>query len=42
LLYLITHPPSHVKGKYAAIDVIEVMGWMGLGRAGWAEPLPLH
>jgi adenylate cyclase len=39
---VIKHPPIHVKGKEAAIDVIEVIGWKGQGRAPWAEPLPLH
>jgi adenylate cyclase len=39
---VIMHPPIHVKGKEAAIDVIEVIGWKGQGRAPWAEPLPLH
>lgn len=39
---VISHPPIHVKGKEAAIDVIEIIGWKGQGRAAWAAPLPLH
>jgi adenylate cyclase len=42
MVEVVRHPPIHVKGKEAAIDVIEVVGWKGQGRAPWAEPLPLH
>jgi adenylate cyclase len=42
MVEVIKHPPIHVKGKEAAVDVIEVIGWKGQGRAPWAEPLPLH
>jgi adenylate cyclase len=42
MVEVVRHPPIHVKGKEAAIDVFEVVGWKGQGRAPWAEPLPLH
>jgi len=42
LVDIIRHDPIHVKGKEKPIDVIEVIGWKGQGRAAWAEPLPLH
>lgn len=37
---VIKHPPIHVKGKEKPIDVYEIIGWKGQGRAPWAEPLP--
>ena len=36
---VIMHPPIHVKGKEASVDVIEVIGWKNQGRAAWAKPL---
>jgi adenylate cyclase len=36
---VIMHPPIHVKGKEKEVDVIEVIGWKGQGRAPWAKPL---
>ena len=36
---VVMHPPIHVKGKEASIDVIEVIGWKNQGRAPWAKPL---
>lgn len=40
LVDVIEHPPIHVKGKEKSIDVYEVIGWKGQGRAPWAVPLP--
>lgn len=37
---VIHHPPIKVKGKEKPIEVYEVIGWKGQGRAPWAEPLP--
>ena len=39
LVEVVRHPPIHVKGKEAAIDVYEVVGWKKQGRANWAVPL---
>jgi adenylate cyclase len=39
LVEVVSHPPIHVKGKEAAIDVYEVIGWKKQGRAPWAVPL---
>jgi adenylate cyclase len=36
----IHHPAIHVKGKALPVEVIEIIGWKGQGRAPWAEPLP--
>jgi len=40
LVDVIKHEPIHVKGKEASIEVYEVIGWKGQGRAPWAKPLP--
>jgi adenylate cyclase len=40
LVDVIRHEPIHVKGKEASIEVYEVIGWKGQGRASWAAPLP--
>ncbi len=40
LVDVVIHPPIHVKGKEKSIDVYEVTGWKGQGRAPWAVPLP--
>jgi adenylate cyclase len=40
LVDVIKHEPIHVKGKEASIEVYEVIGWKGQGRAPWAAPLP--
>jgi adenylate cyclase len=39
LVDVIKHEPIHVKGKEAAIEVYEVIGWKKQGRAPWAVPL---
>jgi adenylate cyclase len=40
LVEIVRHPPLRVKGKDLSVDVIEVVGWKGQGRAPWAAPLP--
>ena len=37
---VVPHPPIKVKGKEKPIEVYEVIGWKGQGRAPWAKPLP--
>jgi adenylate cyclase len=39
LLEVIKHPDIHVKGKEKEVEVYEVVGWKGQGRAVWAVPL---
>jgi adenylate cyclase len=39
LIDVIKHPDIHVKGKEKAVEVYEVTGWKGQGRAPWAVPL---
>jgi len=39
LVDVIKHPDIHVKGKEKAVEVYEVTGWKGQGRADWAVPL---
>ena len=39
LVEVIKHPDIHVKGKEKAVEVYEVIGWKGQGRAEWAVPL---
>jgi adenylate cyclase len=40
MVEVVQHPPIHVKGKQKPIDVYEIIGWKGQGRAPWAAPLP--
>jgi adenylate cyclase len=40
LVETVSHPPIKVKGKDKAIEVFEIIGWKGQGRADWAAPLP--
>lgn len=37
---VVKHPPIKVKGKEKPVDVYEIIGWKGQGRAPWAQPLP--
>lgn len=39
LLEIVQHPNIHVKGKEKEVEVYEVVGWKGQGRANWAVPL---
>jgi adenylate cyclase len=39
LVEVVKHPDIHVKGKEKAVEVYEVIGWKGKGRADWAVPL---
>jgi len=39
LVEVVHHPSIKVKGKDLPIEVIEVVGWKGQGRATWAGPL---
>lgn len=41
LVDVISHPPIKVKGKEKPVEVYEVIGWKGQGRAPWAVPLAL-
>jgi adenylate cyclase len=40
MVEVVQHPAIKVKGKEKAIEVYEVIGWKGQGRAPWAQPLP--
>lgn len=40
LVEVVPHPPIRVKGKEKPVEVYEIIGWKGQGRAAWAQPLP--
>jgi adenylate cyclase len=39
LVEVVAHPPVMVKGKEKPVEIYEVIGWKGKGRADWAVPL---
>ncbi len=40
IVEIVRHPDIKVKGKEKAVEVYEVVGWKGQGKAPWAVPLP--
>lgn len=40
MVEVVAHQPIKVKGKEKPVEVYEVIGWKGQGRAPWAQPLP--